>query len=213
MPYLSPGLVCGLVAAAALLAVLPTCLYRYVEPRGRAHWVRGDEAPSARRAPVVVRVTAWSSFALAQLAVPWLLVPASCLGLGYLQLKLGVARPVGFLATVVLGALAVVQALLSARLLPLGVRLLVGDARLCAHAAARARRMALANGLVLLAAATVGCTIKALPGLVHPWLRAALSWTALGPVEAFAAVGLVHALLLGACASAWAPFVLKSTPR
>ena len=43
-----------------------------------------------------------------------------------------------------------------------------------------------------------------IPGFVHPWLRAALVWTALRPVMAYAAVCLVHALLLGRCARALA---------
>jgi hypothetical protein len=37
------------------------------------------------------------------------------------------------------------------------------------------------------------------PSFVHPWLRFFLAWTALRPVMAYAAVCLLHAMLLGRC--------------
>src|SRR4030088_344712 len=87
--------VVGAVLGALLAAILPTCLYLYVEPRGRLSWGTAGDAPHTRRAPAIVRGTAWLSFAVGQLAVPWLLVPAACGLLLYLQMKMGVGRPLG----------------------------------------------------------------------------------------------------------------------
>jgi len=87
-------------------------------------------------------------------------------------------------------------------LLPLGVRLLVRDARLATRVGPLARRNALANALLLGLAVTMSSAMASLPELVHPWLRAVLSWTALRPVIAYAALGLLHALMLGQCRAA-----------
>jgi hypothetical protein len=208
----------GLVVVAAVLgtglaAILPTCLYLYVEPRGRRQWAAAGEASSARKAPFVVRAAAWLSFAVGQLALPWLLVPVACAGLLYLQAKLGVLRPVGLAVTVAVGAAAIAQTLVAIRLLPLGVRLLSRDAKLCAGAGCaaaaspiltRARWNAAVSAAVLAGCVTLSWAMSAIPGLVHPWLRAALGWAALRPVMAYAAVCLLHATLLGRCARALA---------
>jgi hypothetical protein len=191
--------VTGVVVVAALFALLPTCLYRYVEPRGRAQW--GDVA-GPRRAPPVVHAAAWTSFALGQLAVPWLLVPAACAALGYLQVKLGLVRPSGFAATVALGGLAVAEAWLAFRLIPVGIRLLMNDAKARARLAQRGQRRAVLSATILGGATTLGWSMNSLPGLVHPWLRAALVWTALRPVEIFAVLCLIQSLLLVAAARA-----------
>ena len=45
------------------VCLLPTCLYLYVEPRGRLQWAREGDSPDAPGAPVLVRATAWLSFA------------------------------------------------------------------------------------------------------------------------------------------------------
>src|ERR1700722_5349812 len=144
----------GLVAAAAVLgalfaAVLPTCLYLYVEPRGRLQWAAAGDNAATRRAPGLVRATAWLSFLVGQLAVPWLLVPAGCAALVYLQTKLGAARPIGLGVTVSPGFAALVQSLLALRLVPLGVRLLSRDARTAARASAGARSQGLASAVIL----------------------------------------------------------------
>ena len=187
------------VLGGLLMAVVPTCLYLYVEPRGRLSWgVTGDQRDS-RRAPVMVRFTAWLSFALGQLAIPWLLVPAACAVLLYLQARLGVGRLAGSAATVMLGAMAIVQSVLAARLVPLGVRLLVRDGRIATRIGRVARRNALAQALMLGLGLLASWVMASLPGLVHPWLRVVLSWTALRPIEAYAAMSLVHALMLGRC--------------
>jgi hypothetical protein len=196
----------GIAAVAALVgalfaAILPTCLYLYVEPRGRTHWAVAGDTPSKRRAPVLVRLTAWLSFAVGQLAFPWLVVPVVCGILVYLQSKLGVGGPVGLAATGGLGVVALVQSISAMRLLPLGVRLLARDAKLQKRAASRARFNALLSGGVLGGGMLLNWAMVAMPGFVHPWLRAALTWSAVYPVMAYAALGLAHALLLGRCAA------------
>jgi hypothetical protein len=187
------------VLGALLAAVVPTCLYLYVEPRGRLSWGVAGDTRATRRAPLLVRCTAWLSFAVGQLAIPWLLLPATCAVLLYLQAKLGVGRVAGPAATVMVGGMAIAQSVLAARLLPLGVRLLIRDRRAEARIGRVARRNALANVLLLGLALLASWAMGSLPGLVHPWLRVVLSWTALRPVMAYAAIGLVHALMLSQC--------------
>lgn len=191
--------VIAVVLSAVLIAVIPTCLYLYVEPRGRRSWAAANDAGVKRRAPPLVRWTAWLSFAVGQLALPWLLVPGACAVLVYLQAKLGVGRGFGWVATVFAGTMAIAQFLLALRLLPLGVRLLARDASLVTRVAHLARRNAMANAMLAGLALAMSFAMASAPGLVHPWLRAVLSWTALRPVIAYAALGLVHALMLGQC--------------
>lgn len=190
--------------AALLVAILPTCLYLYVEPRGRRQWAALGDSPAARKAPALVRLTAWLSFAVGQLAIPWLVIPVSCAVLLYLQTKLGVGRPTGLGITVAVGVAALLQALLALRLLPLGVRLLSHDAKAFAKASSRARSNGTLSATVLGGGLLLSWAMTTIPNFVHPWLRAALVWTALRPVMAYAAVCLVHALLLARCARALA---------
>lgn len=196
------------IAAAALgvflAAVLPTCLYLYVEPRGRRQWAAAGDDASRRKAPVLVRLTAWLSFVVGQLAFPWLLVPAVCGVLLFLQAKLGVGRPTGMALTVAVGVAALVQAVMALRLIPLGVRLLARDAKAVAAASGRARRNALVSVVLLGGGGALSWAIATIPNFVHPWLAVALGWAALRPVVAYAAVCLLHALLLGRCARALA---------
>lgn len=199
----------GLVAVAAVLgalfaAVLPTCLYLYVEPRGRLQWAAAGDNAATRRAPGLVRATAWLSFLVGQLAVPWLLVPAGCAALVYLQTKLGAGRPIGLGVTVTLGFAALAQSLLALRLVPLGVRLLSHDARAAARAGAVARTHGLASAVILGGCVALGWAVATVPSFVHPWLRVVLLWAALRPVMAYAGLCLLHALLLGRCARALA---------
>jgi len=199
----------GLTITAAVLAflfaaILPTCLYLYVEPRGRRQWATAGDNPATRRAPVLVRVTAWLSFVVGQLAIPWLLVPAVCAVLVFLQTKLGVARPLGLGVTVAVGVAALLQSLLSLRLIPLGVRLLSRDSKTAKRASAGARWNAMVSVVVLGGCLLLSWAIATIPGFVHPWLRVALVWTALRPVMVYAGLCLAHALLLGRCARALA---------
>ncbi len=202
---LPPALLAPLgVCAALAVATLPTCLYLYVEPRSRLHWARPGDTPESRRAPLGVKVGAWLSFAVGQLAVPWLLVPAICGGLVYVQARLGIARAPGVAVTAALGVMAIAQGLLALRLLPLGVRLLMRDARACARVRRHARTNAWVSAGVLAASVVLGGAMTFVPGFVHPWLRATLVWTALRPVQIYAAVCLVHAGILAGCARALA---------
>ncbi len=209
MPMLGFTLPMSVVVAAAvvgalLAAIAPTFLYLYVEPRCRRHWAAAGEASSARKAPALVRLTAWSSFAVGQLALPSLLVPASCAGLVYVQARLGLLRPGGLMVTVAVAVAALVQSLVAVRLIPLGVRLLARDAKLVAGASARARTSALVNGVVLAGGLALSWALATLPSFGLPWLRFVLAWAALRPVIAYAAVCLLHAMLLGRCARALA---------
>ena len=193
---LSALAIVALALAAVLGAVLPTCLYLYVEPRGRRQWGTAGQLPSVRRAPALVRLTAWLSFSIAQAAIPWLLVPAACGVLLYGQLRLGVGGAPAIAVTGALGLAALAQCALSASLLPLGVRLLARDPR----AVHRARSAALTSAALLGGALLVGWAMSSVPGFIHPVLRATLEWTALRPVMILAGATLAHALLLGRCA-------------
>ncbi len=180
-------------------AILPTCLYLYVEPRGRIHWAEAGDTPMSRRAPAIVRVAAWSSFAVAQLALVSALVPIACGILLYLQAKLGAMRSGGFFVTAATLGLSVGQIVASLRLLPFGVHLLVRNARTCARARSLARGHALVSAAILASAGSFAGLMASLPRWIHPWLRTALEWSALWPLLAYAAVCLGHALLLGQC--------------
>lgn len=197
---LPAGLAVAAVALGGLLgAILPTCLYVYVEPRGRRLWAVDGDTLSSRRAPILVRATSWLGFAVAQLAVPLLAVPVLCGSLLYAQIRLGALSPVTLTITAVLGLAALTQAVLAAGLVPLGVRLLARNAEACRLAAARARRQAGVNGAILAAGLALGWAMTAMPGMVRPIVRTALEWTALRPVMVYAALCLLHALMLGRC--------------
>jgi hypothetical protein len=194
VPTLSPAIAAAVgVFVGLLLCILPTFLYLYVEPRGRPQW-GGDAGP--RRAPALVHLAAWSSFAVGQIAIPSLLVPAACVALEVIQVKLGIVHPGGYVAAAAVGALALAQALLSLGLIPAGVRVLMNDTRAMARVLRFARNRAIGAGAILSTALSLGWSMDSLPGLVHPWLRAALVWAALRPVELFAAASLLQAVLL-----------------
>ncbi len=193
------GVTLTLAAVAFLVAcILPTGLYLYVEPRGRRMWAADGDSVDSRRAPLRVRVAAWLSFLLGELAMPWLAVPVACGVLLYLQAKLGVWRPIGMAVTAAAGVAAIVQTLLALRLIPLGVRLLMRDGKACARARSRARGAAIAN-VAVVGGAYALFSIAHLPSLVHPWLAAALGWAAFRPVMAYGVACLVHSLLLWQC--------------
>jgi hypothetical protein len=150
---------------------------------------------------------AWLSFALGQLAIPWLLVPVACAGIGYAQAKLTLGRPIGVGPVVTLsavGAMALVECALALWLFPLGVRLLARDAAACTAVTRRARAGILAGFFVLAGCYLVRWAVVAVPGLIHPWLRVAFFWAALRPVMGYALACLLHSVLLGRCARALA---------
>jgi hypothetical protein len=173
-----------LIALVGLLGtVIPSILFWYIEPRGRRQWgIEGDSAAN-RRAPFLVRATAWLSFFVGQLAVPWLIVPGVCTVLLYLQVKLGIVRPAGMAVTVGVGGAALLQALLAMRLWPLGVKLLMRDGHLCSTLARRSRTNAFVSLALLGAMSLLGWAMFNVPHFVHPWLRPVLLWTAVRPVR------------------------------
>jgi hypothetical protein len=194
------GLTLGIVAGLTLVSLLPTGLFLYVEPRGRRLWAREGDTPATRRAPAVVRATAWLSFLLGQLAIPWLLIPALCGGLLYLQARFGLWKPIWMASTATGGVFALVQAMLALRLIPLGVRLLMRDERSCKVAGARARFAAVVNAGVLGGAGALGWAMGNVPKFVHPWLGMALEWGVLRPEMIFGGACVIHALVLARCA-------------
>ncbi len=133
-----------------------------------------------------MRFTAWLGFVLSQLALPLLLVPVTCGGLLYVQIRLGALSPTALGATAALGLAALVQSVVALRHVPLGVRLL-------ARHAGEGKRAVLAGALSL------GWAMSAIPGFVRPVLRHTLEWTAVRPVAAYALVCLLHAWLLARC--------------
>jgi hypothetical protein len=197
-PQLHGAWIVGALVGALVAAIGPTCLYLYVEPRGRKHWARAGDSSATRRASLLVRVTAWLGFFLGQMALVWVVVPAACVALFYVQTKVGAGRPVGLTVTIACGIVAAAQAALAIGFVPLGVRLLVRDARLTASRAAR--RSAIGSAFVLAACALMSWSLKGIPGLVHPWLAAALGWAAIRPTMAYAVACLLHAGLLERCA-------------
>ncbi len=199
------GLTFGIVACLALASLLPTGLFLYVEPRGRNLWAKAGDSPSTRRAPALVRATAWLSFLLGQVAIPWLLLPAVCAAFLYLQARLGIWKPLAMASTATAGVLALVQAALAIPLIPLGVRLLMRDAGACARAASRARFVATANTGILGAVVALEWAMANVPRFVHPWLGTALDWAVLRPEMMFGGACLAHALLLGRSARAAKP--------
>lgn len=195
---LPAGLTVAMLVLGGLLgAILPTCLYVYVEPRGRRQWATAGDSPKARKAPLLVRFTAWLSFVLAQLALPLLLVPVTCGGLLYVQIRLGALSPIALGATAALGLAALVQAALGFRLVPLGVRLLARSGSESKRAAGLARFYGVVHGAILSGALLLGWAMTTLPGFIRPVLRHTLEWTALRPVGAYAVIRLLHALLVG----------------
>jgi hypothetical protein len=192
----------GIVAGLALVSLLPTCLFLYVEPRGRNLWAKAGDSPSTRRAPAVVRATAWLSFLVGQLAIPWLVIPVVCGALLYLQARLGMWKPVALASTALGGVLALVQAGMAISLLPLGVRLLMRDARACERAGARARLAAIVSVSVLGGAGALGWAMTHAPKLVHPWLGTVLDWAVLRPEMIYGGACLIHALVLAQCVRA-----------
>ena len=199
------GLTLALAVAGLVVGLLPTCLYLYVEPRGRRVWASEGDSPATRRAPALVRGTAWFGFVLGQLAVPWLLVPVGCGAFLYAQARLGFYKPMAFALTASVAVMALVQAALAIRLIPLSVRLLLRDAPACARAAGRSRSRALANASVLATALALSWAMAAIPGVVHPWLSLVLGWAVLRPVMGYAVACLLHAALFNWCIRAIEP--------
>jgi hypothetical protein len=196
---MTPALAAAIALGVFLFSVIPTVTLLYVEPKGRRHWAVAGDDPNKRRAPILVRLTAWLSFAVGQTSLLWLALPASCVGLIYAHAKLGAGKPVGLFILGLLAVATLLQAILSFRLLPLGVRLLVRDAKAAGQARARGRRNAVASVLFLALSFALGWALMTIPGLLNPWVRTAVMYAVLRPMGAYAAMCLVHALLLSRC--------------
>lgn len=195
------GFILGIaMGGLALVSLLPTFLFLYVEPRGRNAWAQEGDSPSTRRAPALVRAAAWMSFFLGQLAIPWLVFPIVCGVLLYTQARLGIWKPAAMASTAMAGVLALVQSALAVRLLPIGVRLLMRDAPRVALVGARAPAVAIANACVLGGAAALGWAMASAPSFVHPWLGVALDRAVLRPEIVYGGLCLIHAVVLGQCA-------------
>jgi hypothetical protein len=181
--------------AVAIAAILPTCLYAVVEPRGRLAWARAGDRPEARRAPLLVRCAAWACFAIGQLGLLHLVVPLSCAAILYVQARLGMLQPAGLLATAGFGVLALFQSVYAALAVPMGVRLLVRDRGLLARGPSIAWRRAVTGASLLALVLLAGWGMAR--DSIHPWLQAVLFWAALRPVQVLSAAILLHAALLG----------------
>jgi len=194
-----PVAIVAVLLGLSCAAILPTCVYLYVEPRGRLNWATPGDSPERRRAPVLVRVAAWTSLAMGQLALPWLAVPIGCGALIYLQAQLGILRPAGLVVSVLALAMSLAEVLVSVGLWPLGIRLLVRGERLADRVRRRARLVLAASAATIGTGGLVSWLLSGSPRLVHPWLRAVLERAAIWPIEVYAAVCLVHAIVLGQC--------------
>jgi hypothetical protein len=185
--------------AAFFFFLVPTLTYLYVEPRGRRHWLDQGEG-RGRKAPAFVRLTAWLSFAVGQVAIPWMLIPLACAALIYVQSQLAV-KPIGLAIMAAAGIIGLAQAILAFRLFALGVRLLLRDERAQTTAKARATRNTLAGLVALGVVSGAGALLTASPGLMNQWLRVVFDWVALRPIAVLGAASLLHGLLLGRCAN------------
>jgi hypothetical protein len=191
-----------LVAVAAVLgfglfALVPTITYLYVEKRSRKHWL--DAASGRKNAPIFVRVVAWWSLAIGQLALPWLLVPATCGTVLFTLAKLGKSSTSGTLLIGALGIAAIAQAIYALRLFPFAIRLLARDAKLRKRGTGFAISFGIVQ-LVALGAAGLTFTLLRVPGFLNPIVRMTVYYGAIIPVLVFSGIGLVIAAL-GAGAS------------
>jgi hypothetical protein len=191
------------VFAFLMLSIVPTATYLYVEKRCRRHWSDASNASFTGvagkavrvRAPLFVRIAAWWSMAVGQLAIPWLIVPGACGTILYALDKVGRSSFSATALVAVLGVVAVLQSVFVFRLFPLGIRLLARDAK----AEARARSVAVSlGGVSVLALATTGLTYMLLhvPGFLNPIVRVTLFYGVVIPIAVFAALGLVQSLVV-----------------
>jgi hypothetical protein len=190
-----------LIAVATVLfffSIVPTATYIYAERRSRPHWADAESSSAgSARAPIAVRLAAWGSLALGQLAIPWLLVPAvSVLVLLGLS-QVGAATTTIWIALSGLALAALLQSFVAFRLFPFGIRLLARDKSI------RARSRSVAGMLVgvnvgALVAAGLAFAVIHLPRFVPPNLAMALRLGIVLPVAIFGALGLASALLVTA---------------
>jgi hypothetical protein len=179
--------------AFLLFSIVPTATYLYVEGRSRRHWV--DAASGRKKAPALVRLAAWSSLFVSQLALPALLIPVECGAVLFALSKLGRASLGGSAVLVLLGLSAILQVVMCVRLFPLGIRLLARDQKLATRAKSAARAIGFVNLLGLASAGLVYALM--LTGMFHPIVRVTLYFGVVIPMAIFAGIGLVQALFVG----------------
>lgn len=189
-----------------VFALFPTVTYLYVEKRARRHWL--DVAGG--RAPTVVRAASWGSLALGQMCVLWLILPAVCGGLVFTLSKIRHGGTFGYAFIVLLGVVALLQAIAALGLVPFGIRLLARNS----NSRKNAGKIALVLGLVNLAAlALAGGTYAMMlfSNAFHPIIKIALVFGVALPIGIYAGLSLVLALLVSrATANAMPP---SSEPR
>jgi hypothetical protein len=185
------------VVGLLFFSIFPTVTYLYVEKRARPHW--GDVA--GKKAPAIVRATAWFSLALGQLGLIWLVLPVVCGGLVLALSRVGHGGAAGYTAIVLLGVLALVQSITSFGLVPFGIRVLARNSGVRAKARGISRVIGLVNVAALgMAATTYGMML--VRGILHPIIKVGLVYGVALPVSVFALVSLVLAGMMSSAATA-----------
>jgi hypothetical protein len=186
-------------AAVGLLffAIFPTVTYLYVEKRARPHW--GDVP--GKKAPGIVRATAWFSLALGQLGLIWLVLPVVCGGLVFALSRVGHGNTAGYAAIILLGVNALLQSIISFGLIPFGIRVLARNSTVRAKARGLSRAIGLVNVAGLgMAATTYGMML--IRGFLHPIIKVGLVYGVALPVAVFSLLSLVLAGMMSSAATA-----------
>lgn len=170
--------------------LLPTSVYLYVERRARPHW--GDVAD--KRAPLVVRATAWCSLALGQMCILWLAVPAAAAGILYVCMRIGHGSTLGYALVGALGVFGLLQSLASFGLFPFGIRVLARNSSMRARAKKVSAILALVNLGALASAALsyFGMYLR----VFHPIVKISIVYGLALPVGVFALLSLLLAALM-----------------
>jgi hypothetical protein len=185
------------VIGLLFFSIFPTVTYLYVEKRARPHW--GDVP--GKKAPGIVRATAWVSLALGQLGLVWLVLPVVCGGLVYGLSRIGHGGSTWYAAIVGLGVLALLQSITSLGLVPFGIRVLARNSGLRGKAKGLARGIGLANFAALaMAGATYGMML--IRGGLNPIIKVGLVYGVALPVAAYAVFSLVLAGMMSKAAQA-----------
>jgi hypothetical protein len=185
------------VLGLLFFSIFPTVTYLYVEKRARPHW--GDVA--GKKAPAVVRATAWASLALGQLGLIWLVLPVVCGGLVYGLARIGHGGTTWYAAIVALGVLALLQSITSFGLVPFGIRVLARNSSMREKAKTLSRGIGLANGAALaMAGLTYGMML--IRGGLNPIIKVGLVYGVALPVALYAVLSLLLAGMMSAAATA-----------
>jgi hypothetical protein len=176
-------------------SIVPTATYVYAERRSRLHWA--DATSSRTKAPITVRLAAWGSLALGQLAIPWLLVPVACVVVLLGLCKVGAATTTLWVVLSTIAVVAALQSVVAFRLFPFGIRRLAHDKKIGARSRSVSAMLVGVN-LAALGAVALGFALVHIPSVVHPILAKVLQVGVLWPVAFFGALGIASALLVTA---------------